>query len=135
MFGAVQIDNDYQLMFDATEHPWKQVQIAFAILALICLVMAIVSLVWSHRPVAAEAEGFGPSRREMRAVAKDEKKASAAEAEAAKLRERVKELERKAKAHSEQQAELEKLRDRVAEFESGPAPAPPPKRTPPRWRN
>ena len=59
VFGAVQIDNDYALMVDATEHPWKQVQIAFAILALICLVMAIVSLVWSHRPVAAEADGFG----------------------------------------------------------------------------
>lgn len=123
VFGAVQIDNDYQLMVDATEHPWKQVQIAFAILAFICLVMAIVSLVWSHRPVA-ETEGFGPSRREVRAAAKDDKKASAAEAEAAKLRERVKELEEKTRAHPEQQAELEKLRDRVAEFESRPAPAP-----------
>jgi hypothetical protein len=123
VFGAVQIDNDYALMVDATEHPWKQVQIAFAILALICLVMAIVSLVWSHRPVAADTDGFGPSRREVRATAKDEKKASAAEADAAKLRERVKELEGKTKMHSEQQAELEKLRDRVAEFESRPAPA------------
>jgi hypothetical protein len=123
VFGAVEIDNDYAMMVDATEHPWKQVQIAFAILALICLAMAIVSLVWSHRPVVAEADGFGPSRREARAVAKDEKKASAAEAEAAKLRERVEELEGKTKTHSEQQAELEKLRDRVAEFESGPAPA------------
>ncbi len=123
VFGAVEIDNDYALMVDATEHPWKQVQVAFAILALICLVMAIVSLVWSHRPVAAETDdGFGPSRREVRAVAKDEKKASAAEAEAAKLRERVKELEGKTKSHSEQQAELEKLRNRVAEFESRPAP-------------
>jgi len=44
VFGAVQIDNDYALMVDATDQPWKQVQIAFAILALICLVMAIVSL-------------------------------------------------------------------------------------------
>ena len=123
VFGAVEIDNDYALMIDATEHPWKQVQIAFAVLALICLVMAIVSLVWSHRPVTADTDGFGPSRREVRAVAKDEKKASAAEAEAAKLRERVKELEGKTKTHSEQQAELEKLRNRVAEFESRPAPA------------
>jgi len=123
VFGVVQIDNDYGLMVDATEHPWKQVQIAFAILALICLVMAIVSLIWSHRPVAVETDGFGPSRREVRAEAKEEKKASAAEAEAAKLRDRVKELEGKAKTHSEQQAELEKLRDRVAEFESRPAPA------------
>jgi len=122
VFGAVQIDNDYALMVDATDQPWKQVQIAFAILALICLVMAIVSLVWSHRPVAAETDGFGPSRREVRAAAKDEKKASAAEADAARLRERVKELEGKTKTHSEQQAELEKLRNRVAEFESRPAP-------------
>lgn len=123
VFGVVQIDNDYGLMVDATEHPWKQVQIAFAILALICLVMAIVSLIWSHRPVAVETNGFGQSRREVRAEAKEEKKASAAEAEASKLRERVKELEGKAKSHSEQQAELEKLRDRVAEFESRPAPS------------
>jgi hypothetical protein len=123
VFGAVEIDNDYSLMVDATEHPWKQVQVAFAILALICLLMAIVSLVWSHRAVTAEVDGSGPSRREARATAKDEKKAAAAEAEVAKLRERVKELEGKTKAHSEQQAELEKLRDRVAEFESGPAPA------------
>ena len=49
VFGVVQIDNDYALMVDATEHPWKQMQIAFAIVAMICLVMAIVSLVWSHR--------------------------------------------------------------------------------------
>ena len=123
VFGAVQIDNDYALMVDATDHPWKQVQIAFAILALICLAMAVVSLVWSHRPVVADTDGFGPSRREVRATAKDEKKASAAEADAAKLRERVKELEGKTKAHSEQQAELEKLRNRVAEFESRPTPA------------
>ena len=123
VFGAVQIDNDYGLMADATEHPWKQVQVAFAILALICLVMAIVSLVWSHRPVTADANGFGPSRREVRAAARDEKKASLAEGESAKLRERVKELEGKTKAHSEQQAELEKLRNRIAEFESRPAPA------------
>ena len=67
-------------------------------------------------------------------MARDEKKASAAEAEAAKLRERVKELEGKTKSHSEQQAELEKLRDRVAEFESRPAPRRR-KPIPPRWRS
>jgi hypothetical protein len=122
VFGVVQIDNDYGMMLDATEHPWKQVQVAFAILALICLVMAIVSLVWSHRPVAADAPGFGPSRREVRATAKGEKKTTAAEAEATKLRARVKELEGKIKSLSEQQSELEKLRNRVAEFESHPAP-------------
>ena len=74
VFGAVEIDNDYALMVDATEHPWKQVQIAFAILALICLVMAIVSLVWSHRPVVAETDGFGtePSRGTRRGQGREE---------------------------------------------------------------
>ena len=49
VFGVVQIDNDYALMVDAASHPWKQMQIAFAIVAILCLVMAIVSFVWSHR--------------------------------------------------------------------------------------
>ncbi|MGZ6545499.1 MAG: hypothetical protein ACXVEI_09335 [Actinomycetota bacterium] len=121
VYGVVQIDNDYALMVDAASHPWKQMQIAFAIVAILCLVMAIVSFVWSHRK--EEVAGFGPSSREVRAGARDEKKASAAQAEAAKLRERVKELEGKTKSVAEQQLELEKLRGRVAEFEQRPAPA------------
>ena len=121
VYGAVQIDNDYALMADAASHPWKQMQIAFAIVAILCLVMAIVSFIWSHRK--EEVAGFGPSTREVRAGARDEKKASAAQAEAAKLRERVKELEGKTKSVAEQQLELEKLRGRVAEFEQRPAPA------------
>ena len=108
-------------MVDAASHPWKQMQIAFAIVAILCLVMAIVSFVWSHRK--EEVAGFGPSSREVRAGARDEKKAGAAQAEAAKLRERVKELEGKTKSVAEQQLELEKLRGRVAEFEQRPAPA------------
>ena len=121
VYGVVQIDNDYALMVDAASHPWKQMQIAFAIVAILCLVMAIVSFVWSHRK--EEVAGFGPSTREVRAGARDEKKAGAAQAEAAKLRERVKELEGKTKSVAEQQLELEKLRGRVAEFEQRPAPA------------
>ena len=121
VYGVVQIDNDYALMVDAASHPWKQMQIAFAIVAILCLVMAIVSFVWSHRK--EEVAGFGPSSREVRAGARDEKKAGAAQAEAAKLRERVKELEGKTKSVAEQQLELEKLRGRVAEFEQRPAPA------------
>ncbi len=120
VYGVVQIDNDYALMVDAASHPWQQMQIAFAIVAILCLVMAIVSFVWSHRK--EEVAGFGPSSREVRAGARDEKKASAAQAEAAKLRERVKELEGKTKSVAEQQLELEKLRGRVAEFEQRPAP-------------
>ncbi len=120
VYGVVQIDNDYTLMVDAASHPWKQMQVAFAIVAVLCLVMAIVSFVWSHRK--EEVAGFGPSTSEVRAGARDEKKASAAQAEAAKLRERVKELEGKTKSATEQQLELEKLRGRVAEFEQRPAP-------------
>jgi hypothetical protein len=121
VYGAVQIDNDYSLMVDAASHPWKQMQIAFAIVAILCLVMAIVSFIWSHR--REEVAGFGPSSRQVRAGARDEKKAGAAQAEAAKLRERVKELEDKTTSVAEQQLELEKLRGRVAEFEQRPAPA------------
>jgi hypothetical protein len=119
VFGAVEIDNDYGIMVDASSHPWQQMQVAFAIVALLCLVMAIVSFVWSHRK--EEVAGFGPSRRDVRATARDEKKATVAQAEAATLRERVKELEAKTTSVAEQQVELEKLRSRVAEFEQQPA--------------
>jgi hypothetical protein len=119
VFGVVQIDNDYEIMVDASSHPWEQMQVAFAIVALLCLVMAIVSFVWSHRK--EEVTGFGPSRRDVRAGVRDEKKATVAQAEAAKLREQVKELEGKNRSVAGQQVELEKLRGRVAEFEERPA--------------
>jgi hypothetical protein len=119
VFGVVQIDNDYGIMLDASSHPWTQMQVAFAIVALLCLIMATVSFVWSHRK--EEVAGFGPSRREVRAGIRDDKKATAAQEEAATLRERVKELEGKTKSIAEQQVELEKLRGRVAEFEQRPA--------------
>ncbi len=115
VFGVVQIDNDYGIMVDASSHPWEQMQVAFGIVALLCLAMTIVSFVWSHRP--EEVAGFGPSRREVRAGARDGKKAAAAEAEAAKFRERVKELEDKNRSIPEQQVELERLRGRVVELE------------------
>jgi hypothetical protein len=120
--GVVEIDNDYALMLDSTSQPWKQMQVAFAIVALLCLVMAVLSFVWSHR--AEEVSGFGPNRREVRAVARDEKRAGAVQAEAAKLRDRVKELEGESKAAAHQRTELDKLRSRVAEFERQPAPSP-----------
>ena len=118
VFGVVEIDNDYGIMVDVSSHPWQQMQVAFAIVALICLAMAIVSFVWSHRK--EEVMGFGPSRRDVRAIARDEKKAGAAQVEAASLRERVKELEGSATSMAAQQVELEKLRARVAEFETQP---------------
>ena len=121
VYGVVEIDNDYALMLDATSQPWKQMQVAFGIVALLCLVMAVLSFVWSHRP--EEVTGFGPSRRDVRAVTRDEKKAGAAQAEAAKLRDRVKELEGETKAAAQQRAELQKLRSRVAELEQQPAPS------------
>ncbi|MEO8422832.1 MAG: hypothetical protein ABI595_02840 [Actinomycetota bacterium] len=123
VFGVVQIDNDYAMMVDASSHPWRQMQIAFAVVALLCLVMAIVSFVWSHRKEepAKEDTGFGPSRRDVRAVVRDEKKALALQEEAEKLRERVKELEGRTKSIAEQQVELEKLRGRVAEYEQDAA--------------
>jgi predicted nucleic acid-binding Zn-ribbon protein len=120
--GVVEIDNDYTLMRDATSQPWMQMQVAFGIVALLCLVMAILSFVWSHRP--EEVAGFGPSRRDVRAVARDERRAGAAQAEAAKLRDRVKELQGETKTAAQQLVELERLRSRVAELEHQPAPSP-----------
>ncbi len=92
--GVVEIDSDYGLMRDATSRPWKQMQVAFGIVGLLCFVMTIVSFVWSRRP--EEVSGFGPNRRDARVSARDDKKAASAQAEAAKLRERVKELEQQA---------------------------------------
>lgn len=92
--GVVEVDSNYGLMRDSTARPWKQMQVAFGIVALLCFVMTIVSFVWSRRP--EEVSGFGPNRREVRASARDDKKAASAQAEAAKLRERVKELEHQA---------------------------------------
>lgn len=94
--GVVEIDSDYGLMRDSTSRPWKQLQIAFGIVALLCFVLTIVSFVWSRRP--EEVSGFGPSRRDVRASTRDDKKAASPQAEAAKLRERVKELEHHAEA-------------------------------------
>jgi hypothetical protein len=119
--GVVEIDNDYTLMEDATSQPWNQMQVAFGIVALLCLVMAMLSFIWSHRP--EEITGFGPSRRDVRAVARDEKKAGTAKAEASKLRDRVKTLEGETKTAAQQRAELEALRAKVAEFEQQPAPS------------
>ena len=119
--GVVEIDNDYRLMLDATSQPWNQMQIAFGIVALLCLVMAILSFIWSHRP--EEVAGFGPSRRDVRAAARDEKKAATAKAEAAKLRDRVKTLEGETKTAAQQRAELEALRTKVASFDERSTPS------------
>ena len=114
VFGAVQIDNDYSIMVDASSHPWKQMQLAFAIVAILCLAMVVVSLVWSRRAeeIAPSLPGF-----DARADARDEKRVTAARDEAAKLRTRVEELEATRASLAERQVELEKLRARVAEFE------------------
>ena len=103
VYGVVQIDSNYGLMRDSTSRPWKQMQVAFGIVALLCLVMTIVSFVWSRRP--EEVSGFGPNRRDVRASARDDKKVASAQAEASKLRERVKELE-----HQAEQAKKEAAR-------------------------
>ena len=100
--GVVEIDSDYGLMRDSTSRPWKQMQVAFGIVALLCLVMTIVSFVWSRRP--EEVSGFGPNRRDVRASARDDKKVASAQAEAAKLREQVKGLEHQAKQAKAEQA-------------------------------
>jgi hypothetical protein len=106
--GVVEIDSDYGLMRDSTSRPWKQMQVAFGIVGLLCFVMTFVSFIWSRRP--EEVSGFGPNRRDVRTSARDDKKAASAQAEAAKLRERVKELERQAEQAKAEQAKKEAAR-------------------------
>jgi hypothetical protein len=122
VYGVVEVDTYYGQLRDGSSSPWKQLQIAFAIVALLCLIMTAVSFVWSRRP--EEVTGFGPTRRETRAAHRDEKKLGAAETEVATLRGRVKELEAATKSTAGQESELAKLRARVAELERQPATAP-----------
>jgi hypothetical protein len=112
VYGVVQIDSNYGLMRDSTSRPWKQMQVAFGIVALLCLVMTIVSFVWSRRP--EEVSGFGPNRRDVRTSARDDKKVASAQAEASKLRERVKELEHQAEQAKKEAASSAELKARQA---------------------
>jgi len=125
VFAVVEIDNDYNLFREATSRPWSQMQVAFGIVAVLCLVMTFLSFIWSRRP--QEVTGFGPSRRDVRAAARDDRKvaeakaeADVAKAEAASLRERVKELEHRPEQPTTPQAdpaELERVTARAAELE------------------
>ncbi len=120
--GVVEIDSDYSLMRDSTSRPWKQLQVAFGIVALLCFVLTIVSFVWSRRP--EEVSGFGPSRGDVRASTRDDKKAASAQAEAAKLRERVKELEQQAdRAKKEADQKAEQMAKQAASTVEAPDPA------------
>ena len=118
VYGVVEVDADYGLLRTTSSKPWSQLEIAFGILAVLCLVMTILSFIWSRRP--QEVSGFGPSRRDQRVAVRDDKKVAEAKAEAEKLRERVKELEGQSKSASAQGAELETLRARVKELEQRP---------------
>jgi hypothetical protein len=118
--GVVEIDDDFAILRNVTTSPWKQLEIAFGLLAILCLGMTILAFVWSRRP--QEVAGFGPSgagpsKRELKSEARDTKKLEAAQAEAVKLKARVQELEGKEKAATGQGAELDRLRARVAELE------------------
>jgi hypothetical protein len=118
--GVVEIDSDYGLMRDSTSRPWKQMQVAFGIVALLCFVMTIVSFVWSRRP--EEVSGFSPNRRDVRASARDDKKAASAQAEAAKLRERVKELEHQSEQAKKEAKEAAQQAEKKAEKTAQEAP-------------
>lgn len=113
VYGVVEIDSDYGLMRDSTSRPWKQMQVAFGIVALLCLVMTMVSFAWSRRP--EEVSGFGSNRRDVRASARDDKKVASAQAEAAKLRERVKELQHLAEQAKQAKKEADQKADQRAQ--------------------
>lgn len=125
VFAVVEIDNDYGLLREGTSRPWSQMQVAFGFVAVLCLVMTLLSFIWSRRP--QEVTGFGPSRRDVRAAARNDRKVAeakadveAAKAEAASLRERVKELERRPEQPAMPKidpAELERVTARAAQLE------------------
>jgi len=125
VYAVVEIDNDYGLLLEGTSRPWSQMQAAFGIVAILCLVMAVLSFIWSRRP--QEVTGFGPSRRDVRAAGRDDRKvaeakaeAGAAKVEAASLRERVKELERppeRSTALEAEPAELKRVTARATQLE------------------
>ncbi len=123
VYGVVEVDTDYGLLRATSSKPWSQLEFAFGILAVLCLVMTILSFIWSRRP--QEVSGFSPSRRDQRATVRDDKKVAEAKAEAATLRERVKELESRSTSASTQNAELQTLRARVKELEQRPTETPP----------
>jgi len=125
VFAVVEIDNDYGLMREGSSRPWSQMQVAFGFVAVLCLVMTVLSFIWSRRP--QEVSGFGPSRRDLRSAARDDRKVAearagieAAKAEAASLRERVKELEHRPEQPAAPQVdpvELERVTARAAQLE------------------
>lgn len=125
VFAVVEIDNDYGLLREGTSRPWSQMQVAFGFVAVLCLVMTLLSFIWSRRP--QEVTGFGPSRRDVRAAARNDRKVAeakadveAAKAEAASLRERVKELERRPEQPAMPKidpAERERVTARAAQLE------------------
>lgn len=125
VYAVVEIDNDYGLLREGTSRPWSQMQVAFGLVAILCLVMTVLSFVWSRRP--QEVTGFGPSRRDVRAAARDDRKVAeakadlgAAKTEAAALRERVKELEHRPGQPTTPEVdpvELKRLTARAAQLE------------------
>jgi hypothetical protein len=125
VYAVVEIDNDYGLLREGTSRPWYQMQIAFGIVAILCLVMTVLSFIWSRR--SQEVTGFGPNRRDARAVARDDRKVAeakaeveAAKAEAATLRTRVKELEHRPEQPAVPEvdpAELQRVTARAAHLE------------------
>jgi hypothetical protein len=125
VYAVVEIDNDYGLLLEGTSRPWSQMQVAFGIVAVLCVFMTVLSFIWSRRP--REVTGFGPSRRDVRAAARDDRKVAEAKAEAetAKaetdaLRVRLKELERRPEQPTTPEvdpAELERVTARAAQLE------------------
>jgi hypothetical protein len=77
VYAVVEVDNDYGLLREGTSRPWLQMQVAFGIVAVLCLVMTVLSFIWSRRP--QEVTGFGPSRRDVRAVAREDRRCRQAE--------------------------------------------------------
>jgi hypothetical protein len=124
VYGVVEIDTYYGQLRAGSASPWNQLQIAFALIALLCLVMTVASFRWSRRPPGVLRPG--PTRRETRAADRDEKKLAAAQSDVATLRGRVKELEAATGSAAGHESELVRLRERVSELESRPVPGPTP---------
>jgi hypothetical protein len=101
-FGAVQVDQYYDVLVEGSSRPWRPLQIAFFVVAVVCAVMVLLSFWWSSRPMT-DAE---VALRLDRATLKGAKAAG---------RENAKVKKRDTKAIDEAASEVQRLRAKLDE--------------------
>jgi hypothetical protein len=101
-FGAVQVDQYYDVLVEGSSRPWRQLQVAFFVVAAICAVMVLLSFWWSSKPMT-DAE---VALRLDRATLKGAKAAG---------RQNAKVTKRDTKAIDEAASEVQRLRAKLDE--------------------